>query len=79
MRHLKKFNENESLKEYDGSIDDETKSKIDSMSHQELASLWRFGSSDNKLFQGDAGKYLKWRLFDYYGGFNPSLSKKIGW
>lgn len=79
MKYLRRFNESESKKEYSGVIDNETKSIIDNMSHQELAHLWRFGSSDNKLFQGDAGEYLRWRLFDYFGGFNPSLSKKIGW
>lgn len=57
----------------------EDKEKIDSMSHRELAYLWRHGSSDNKLFHGKAGEYFKDRLFNHFGGFNPSLSKNIGW
>lgn len=60
-------------------IDKETKEKIENMSHQELASLWRFGKSENPLLQGLAGKYVKHRLFDHFGGFNPSLSKNLGW
>lgn len=55
------------------------KEKIDSMSHYELAYLWRFGDSSNELLQGEAGEYFKERLFKHFGGFNPSLSKKIGW
>lgn len=77
MKHIREYNEYKN--EYNGEVDKESKEKIDSMSHEEIASLWRHGSSDNKIFQGDSGKYLKWRLFDYYGGFNPTLSKKIGW
>jgi pyrroloquinoline quinone (PQQ) biosynthesis protein C len=57
----------------------EDKEKIDSMSHRELAHLWRHGSSDNKLFHGKAGEYMKDRLFNHFGGFNSSLSKNIGW
>lgn len=55
------------------------KKEIDSMSHEELARIWRFGDSSNKLLQGEAGKYFKTRLFDHFGGFNANLSKKIGW
>lgn len=55
------------------------KAKIDEMSHEELARLWRNGSSDNKLFHGEVGEYFRDRLFKHFGGFNPSLSKKIGW
>ena len=55
------------------------KEDIDKMTHQELASLWRFGKSENKYLQGEAGEYLKDRLFNHFGGFNPKLSKDIGW
>lgn len=55
------------------------KEKIDSMNHYDLATLWRYGSSDNELFHGEVGEYLRYRLFDHFGGFNSSLSKKIGW
>ncbi len=73
MKHLKRFNENSDTKL------DELKAKIDKMTHEELAKLWRFGSSDNELFHGEAGKYFQDRLFNHFGGFNPSLSKGIGW
>lgn len=60
-------------------ISEEDKEKIDSMTHEELAHLWRFGKSDNKLFHGSAGTYMKDRLFKHFGGLNTNLSKKIGW
>jgi len=41
--------------------------------------LMKSSSSDNKLFHGKAGEYFKDRLFNHFGGFNPSLSKNIGW
>jgi len=73
MKHLKIFEnfEDEEL--------DKLKSEIDEMSHEQLAKLWRFGDSSDKRLQGDAGSYLKDRLFNHFGGFNPGLSKRIGW
>lgn len=56
----------------------EQKQKIDSMSHFELAELWRFGRSENPLFQGECGKYFRDRFFSM-GGMNPTLSKELGW
>lgn len=58
---------------------EELKKEIDSMSHYELAHLWRFGTSDNVLFHGEVGEYFKDRLFNHFGGFNSNLSKKISW
>ncbi len=55
------------------------KIEIDEMSHEQLAKLWRFGDSSDKHLQGNAGSYLKDRLFKHFGGFNPTLSKRIGW
>jgi hypothetical protein len=49
------------------------------MSHEDLAKMWRFGDSSNKLLQGEAGDYFRDRLFNHFGGFNTQLSKKIGW
>lgn len=74
MKIIKEFSEfdNAELSE------EEYKPKIDAMTHEELATLWRHGSSDNKLFRGDAGRYFSDRLFKHFGGFNPSLSKSIG-
>ena len=77
LTHIKEFNRfiNENIEE----LSTEDKEKIDSMSHRELAYLWRHGSSDNKLFHGAAGEYMKDRLFKHFGGFNANLSKNIGW
>ena len=71
MKYLKKFENSKDI--------ESLKSKIDSMSHEELARIWRYGSSDNELLQGEAGDYFKKRLFDHFGGFNPTLSKGLGW
>ena len=64
---------------YDDEELNKLKVDIDEMPHEQLARLWRFGDSSNKLLQGDAGSYLKDRLFNHFGRFNPSLSKNIGW
>ncbi len=53
--------------------------QIDNMTHYELCKLWRFGKSDNELFQGEKGEYLRDRLFNHFGGFNPEISKSLGW
>lgn len=73
------FNSYCTINENKEELSPEDKDKIDSMSHRDLAHLWRHGSSDNKLFHGKAGEYLKDRLFNHFGGFNSSLSKNIGW
>lgn len=53
--------------------------EIDEMSHTELCKLWRFAPWDNKYTVGLTGAYLKDRLFGHFGGFNPTISKGIGW
>lgn len=58
---------------------DQLKNEIDKMSHEEMAKLWRFGDSSNRYLQGEVGEYFRDRLFKHFGGFNPSLSKRIGW
>jgi hypothetical protein len=55
----------------------EVKKKLDSMSHVQLVSLWRFGKSSNPLFHGEAGAYLRKRI-ESLGGFGP-VSKQVGW
>lgn len=81
--HLKEFAEFNEASEIDGNkwegLPPEDKEKIDSMTHRDLAHLWRHGSSDNKLFHGITGEYMKDRLFNHFGGFNSGLSKSIGW
>lgn len=73
MKILKTF-ENFSNEEVE-----QLKKEIDNMTHEEMAKLWRFGDSSNKFLQGEVGKYFSDRLFNHFGGFNPLLSKKIGW
>ena len=72
---MKKFNEFNQ----DYILTDELKSEIDNLSHTEMASIWRFGDSNNIYFQGEVGDYFKDRLFKHFGGFNPSISKGLGW
>lgn len=58
---------------------EQLKKEIDQMSHEKLCHLWRFGDDSNKYLIGEVGKYFSDRLFNHFGGFNPSISKKIGW
>lgn len=53
--------------------------KIDELPHVELCVLWRFGNEDEPLLHGLAGAYFRDRLFGHFGGFNPQISKQIGW
>lgn len=55
----------------------EQKKQIESMSHEEICKLWRFGDSKNPLVQGYAGEYLFERLKNL-GGFTPEISKILG-
>ncbi|KKN73577.1 hypothetical protein LCGC14_0398930 [marine sediment metagenome] len=57
----------------------EWKKRIDVMSHEEMARLWRFAPSGHPVFKRDLP------LFDYFderfkkfGRFTPDISKKIG-
>lgn len=52
---------------------------INQMTHVELCRLWRFAEVGNVLLQGACGQRVKERLFDEFGGFNPGISKMIGW
>ena len=61
----------------DYQLTDELKSKIDTMSHYELCSIWRFASSGNPLIMGETGKYFQERLFKHFGGFTPEISKSL--
>jgi hypothetical protein len=49
------------------------------MSHEEMARTWRFAPIGEPLLQGDTGDYFTKVFFGKFGGFNPELSKKIGW
>lgn len=58
----------------------EWKDKIDAMSHEDLARLWRFAAPGHPVFV--AGSAL-WKHFEArhkaVGGMTPQVSKKIGW
>jgi len=56
------------------------KKNIDKLSQEEMASLWRFAPSGHIYFRSDLplSDYFKER-FNKLGGFNPEISKKIGW
>jgi hypothetical protein len=50
---------------------------INKMTHEEMAKLWRFGSSDHPYFRDGLFDIFKSR-FDELGGMTPEISKKIG-
>jgi len=53
---------------------------IETMDHETMCRLWRFGGNEI-YFRNDlpTGEAFKRRLFYYFGGFTPEISKKIGW
>jgi hypothetical protein len=56
------------------------KKEIDGMDREEMARVWRFSPSGHPIFniEHPLFDYFKKR-FDSLGGFNPAISKKIGW
>ena len=56
----------------------EQKQQIESMTHEEICKLWRFGDNENPLMQGDSLSFVAERLQEF-GGFTPEISKKLGW
>ena len=55
--------------------------KIDAMTHEDMARLFRFSKAGETPIFDSAGPiwpYFK-KKWDKLGGFNPTLSKKIGW
>jgi hypothetical protein len=57
----------------------EEKTRIDAMSRWEMAHMWRFAKSGEPLLQGETGDYFSKRFFKDLGGFDPALSKALGW
>ncbi len=55
----------------------EWKDRIDGMTQQELASLWRFSPSGHPVF--DRNLPLFEHFQERFGGFTPQISKAIGW
>ncbi|MCK9477264.1 MAG: hypothetical protein M0R46_15210 [Candidatus Muirbacterium halophilum] len=62
-------------------LTEEDKKEIDALSHEEMCSIWRFGTSNQKWLDGrhPAAKYFSDRLFKHFGGFTSEISKRIGW
>ena len=59
------------------------KEDIDKMSHYEMCRMWRFSPSDELHPYFDRtnpiSEYFYNRLFNYFGGFTPEISKQLGW
>lgn len=52
---------------------------VSTMSHFELAKLWRFEPIRSEWFQGEVGKRVYERLFTELGGIPTEMSKELGW
>jgi hypothetical protein len=59
-------------------MDADIKAKIDAMSREQMARMWRFAPVGHPMFQGEVGEYFVKR-FNELGGWTPELSKQIGW
>lgn len=55
----------------------EWKDRIDGMTQQEMASLWRFAPSGHPVF--DKNLPLFEHFQERFRGFTPQISKAIGW
>jgi hypothetical protein len=56
---------------------EEEKAEVDAMSRLELARKYRFDESG--FWSTPQGHYAHERFWHVLGGFNPEISKKIGW
>jgi hypothetical protein len=55
----------------------EWKSKINAMTQEDMACLWRFAPAGHPVFDRNLPLYEYFK--ERFDGFNPDLSKKIGW
>ena len=56
------------------------KNKINTLSQEEMASLWRFSTSGHPYFRSDLPLFKDFeKRFKKLGGMNCEVSKKIGW
>lgn len=54
--------------------------KINTMSHVEMARLWRFGNINHKYFDNSLPYHIHFaKRFAELGGMTPEISKYIGW
>ena len=60
---------------------EELKEDIDNLTHEQMCSMWRFGSGNPTFFDSTnpASTYFKDRIFKKFGGFTSEISKKNGW
>jgi len=62
---------------------EEMKSDIDKMSHYDMCYMWRFNDCSTLHPYLDKSnpisEYFVNRLFNYFGGFTPEISKSLGW
>ena len=56
---------------------EEWKRKIDAMSQEDMARLWRFSPSGHPVFDNSLPIYAYFET--KFKGFTPELSKRIGW
>jgi len=56
----------------------ENKARIDAMSREDMASLWRFAAVGDPLLQGVTGQYFA-TVFADKGGMSLAISKSLGW
>jgi len=57
-----------------------TINRINNMSQEEMASLWRFSPSGHPYFDITLPYYAVFKKrFDGLGGMTPEISKRIGW
>lgn len=54
--------------------------KINNMTQYEMCSIWRFTRGENIYFDNTypVAEIFKKRLFEYFGGFTPEISKDLG-
>jgi hypothetical protein len=61
-------------------VEQETIDKINSMSQEEMARLWRNAPAGHLYFDTTLPYYKIFsKRFKELGGFTPKISKKIGW
>lgn len=59
-------------------IEEETK-RISTMTHEEMAELWRFAPAGHNYFRSDLPLYEIFnKRFQELGGMTPGISKQIG-
>lgn len=60
--------------------DEESIKYIEKMSHEEMASLWRFAPSGHPYFDDRLSMFVVFEArFKKLGGMTTEISKKIGW